>query len=87
MFVFDHIWNRVPRRQVTHETFLRAEAITKEFTATALPEAVVAAIAAARLRRGDDADIEDVMTAMHPVIKAFCAERGLDISDWDAVPY
>lgn len=83
--LLDHCWQRTLRREVTHARLVELEQLVRDFVIRH-PHAVEHSIAEARAR-SDDPGMEDVFEILHPLLKAFALERGIDLTDNDPVPY
>jgi len=73
-WVHSHLWLRTPRNEITHERFVRLEALARDFMVEH-PGAVATAIAEARARH-EDPGLVEVFEVMHPKLKTFAAASG-----------
>ena len=70
---------------MTHARLVELEQLVSDFV-DRHPEAVDQAITNARAR-WEDPGLEDVFVILHPLLKAFASERGIELTDHDPVPY
>jgi len=84
-WIHGHCWLRTARNEITDRRFRELEALAKDFMA-AYPDAVTMAIAEAR-NRHEDPGLEEVFEVLHPVLKTFAAEHGIELVGFDPSPY